>query len=85
MDLDETDEEILKGGVSMWFDFDIMTMKENPFMKQTPFGTPCTIGKGDVFSERDMLEEALRDACERLEHAGYPAKDLEAILERSHL
>ncbi len=43
--------------VSVLFEFDIKSIPGNPFDIETPFGKPVTIGLGDVFAERDDLEE----------------------------
>jgi len=52
----------------------------NPHRMPTAFGLPQIIGRGNVFERHDRLAAALRDACDRLEKAGFPASDLEAAL-----
>lgn len=66
-------------GVTIWFETDIQKIWENPFHIETAFGKPTTIGKGNEFSKSDLLRDALVEACERLEKAGFPANDLERI------
>lgn len=67
-------------GATMFFNIDIRDFPTNPHREPTPFGFPQTVGRGNVFERHDRLEAALRDACERLEKAGFPALDLEAVL-----
>lgn len=67
-------------GTTVYFNIDVRTMQGNPHQMPTPFGLAQTIGRGNVFERHDRLEAALRDACERLEAAGFPAADLEAVL-----
>lgn len=67
-------------GCTIYFDFDMASMEGNPFKAATPFGEPVTINLGNAFGRLIELEEALRDACERLDKAGFPALDLEKVL-----
>lgn len=68
-------------GCTIYFDYSIARFPTNPFKADTIFGLPKTIGKGNAFQRLDALELALADACDRLERAGVPATDLEALLE----
>jgi hypothetical protein len=68
-------------GMTVFFDIDVRSFDQSPFKIDTPFGLPQTIGRGNTFERHDLLEMALKDACERLAKAGFPADDLEAILD----
>lgn len=70
----------MKDGTTVYFNIDVRTMQGNPHRMQTPFGLAQTIGRGNVFERHDRLEAAIRDACERLANAGFPAEDLESVL-----
>lgn len=38
------------------FDFDLLSLKSNPFHADTPFGRPAIISDGDLAAEYDALE-----------------------------
>lgn len=53
--------------VTLVFDEDAGVFKGNPFKIETPYGTPCTVARGDMCEHADALEElchALADAIE---------------------
>lgn len=52
--------------VTIAFNCDIRKVERNPFFIETPFGKPAIIGVGDIFAERDALEERVRELEERL-------------------
>ena len=47
-------------GVTIWFDCDVKQFKDNPLLYDTPFGKPVIMGLGNVFTERDDLEEKIQ-------------------------
>jgi len=47
--------------ITVKFEFDLRTLEGNPFFLETPFGRPIQIGLGDIFQERDDLEERVRE------------------------
>ncbi len=54
-------------GCTIFFECDIRQFKGNPFHVETPFGRPVTIAVGDVFEERDRLEDELEQTERYLE------------------
>ncbi len=47
--------------VTIMFEFDITSLEGNPFKVETPFGKPVIIGLGDIFEQRDELEERVHE------------------------
>lgn len=60
-------------GMTLWFDTDIRTIKENPHRIETPFGFAAIVGTGCAFDQRDALEEAIEEAMKLLDedHPAY--------------
>ena len=46
-------------GFTAYFETDMSKEAGNPFFVDTPWGRPTIVSIGDVFHERDVLEEAL--------------------------
>lgn len=62
-------------GITVWFDKDAREIEGNPHRIETPFGCAQIFGTGDVFDQRDKLEEAIEKALEHLE-PGEPAYEI---------
>lgn len=62
-------------GMTMWFEKDIREILTNPHKIETPFGFARIIGTGDVFAQRDALEEAIEIALDHID-ADNPAYDI---------
>lgn len=54
-------------GFTAFFRCDIRKIKENPHHIETPFGKATIIGVGDIFTERDNLEETKNELYEALD------------------
>ena len=54
-------------GVTVYFPIDVQSMPAKPFHRDTPFGRAQIIGAGNVFEQRDALEEENRILRAKLE------------------
>lgn len=44
-------------GVTIYFEFDVTKPETNPMFWDTPFGKPGIMAIGDIFDQRDKLED----------------------------
>jgi len=57
-------------GVTVYFPIDIQSMPTTPFHTNTPFGVAQIIAVGNVFEQRDALQEENRVLRAKLEQFG---------------